>query len=284
MRKAIYILLISNLTFGQNATLDTNTILIGQQINFTISNEVKSTKIWPTYNEFLVEGIEIIKTAKIDTTDKIIKQQLTITAWDSGSFYIPPISFSENSQTEGLIINVITIALEDGAKLKDIKRPINEPIGLSDIWPWLVAILTLALIIFLIKRYLFSKKEIEKAIKPKVIIPADIVALKELSKLENAKIWQKGNIKEYHSQLSEIIRRYTENRFKFIALELTTDEILKEIHVILDEKLLTNLRIILQRADLAKFAKSKPVDTENTQSMTLAKEFVITTKEKKDNE
>ena len=284
MRKAIYILLISNLTFGQNATLDTNTILIGQQINFTISNEVKSTKIWPTYNEFLVEGIEIIKTAKIDTTDKIIKQQLTITAWDSGSFYIPPISFSENSQTEGLIINVITIALEDGAKLKDIKRPINEPIGLSDIWPWLVAILTLALIIFLIKRYLFSKKEIEKAIKPKVIIPADIVALKELSKLENAKIWQKGNIKEYHSQLSEIIRRYTENRFKFIALELTTDEILKEIHVILDEKLLTNLRIILQRADLAKFAKSKPVDTENTQSMTLAKEFVITTKEKKNNE
>ena len=284
MKKAIYILLISNLAFSQTATLDTNTILIGQQISFTISNEVNSTKIWPSYNDFLVEGIEIIKASKIDTTDKIIRQQLTITSWDSGSFYIPSIAFSENSKTEGLLINVLSIELEEGAKLKDIKRPINEPLGWSDIWPWLLAILTLVLIILLFKKYLFTKKEIEQNIKPTVTIPADIIALKELSELENAKIWQKGNIKEYHSQLSEIIRRYAENRFKFNALELTTDEILNEMKPILDENLLTNLRILLQRADLAKFAKSEPIDTENAESMVLSKEFVTTTKEKRDNE
>jgi len=284
MKKAIYILLISNLAFSQTATLDTNTILIGQQINFTISNEVNSTKIWPSYNDFLVEGIEIIKASKIDTTNKIIKQQLTITSWDSGSFYIPSIAFSENSKTEGLLINVLSIELEEGAKLKDIKRPINEPLGWSDIWPWLLTILTLVLIILLFKKYLFTKKEIEQNIKPTVTIPADIIALEELSELENAKIWQKGNIKEYHSQLSEIIRRYAENRFKFIALELTTDEILNEMKPILDENLLTNLRILLQRADLAKFAKSEPIDTENAESMVLSKEFVTTTKEKRDNE
>jgi hypothetical protein len=284
MRKVIYILLLSNFAFAQTATLDSNTILIGQQINFTITNKVTSTKIWPTYNEFLVEGIEIIKASKIDTTDGVITQEFVITAWDSGSYFIPPIAFSENSKTEGLLLNVQTIILAEDAELKDIKQPIEEPIGWSDIWPWLLGILILSLIIFILRKYVFNKNKPSIIIKPKVIIPADISALKELNALEKAKIWQEGNVKEYHSQLSEIIRRYTENRFQFIALELTTDEILQELKSILSDDQLNNLSTLLQRADLAKFAKSKPIDTENMESMVLAKGFVNATKQTKGNE
>ena len=284
MRKVIYILLLSNFAFAQTATLDSNTILIGQQINFTITNKVTSTKIWPTYNEFLVEGIEIIKASKIDTTDGVITQEFVITAWDSGSYFIPPIAFSENSKTEALLLNVQTIILAEDAELKDIKQPIEEPIGWSDIWPWLLGILILSLIIFILRKYVFNKNKPSIIIKPKVIIPADISALKELNALEKAKIWQEGNVKEYHSQLSEIIRRYTENRFQFIALELTTDEILQELKSILSDDQLNNLSTLLQRADLAKFAKSKPIDTENMESMVLAKGFVNTTKQTKRNE
>ena len=284
MRKVIYILLLSNFAFAQTATLDSNTILIGQQINFTITNKVTSTKIWPTYNEFLVEGIEIIKASKIDTTDGVITQEFVITAWDSGSYFIPAIAFSENSKTEGLLLNVQTIILAEDAELKDIKQPIEEPIGWSDIWPWLLGILILSLIIFIVKKYIFNKNKPSIIIKPKVIIAADISALKELNALEKAKIWQEGNVKEYHSQLSEIIRRYTENRFQFIALELTTDEILQELKSILSDDQLNNLSTLLQRADLAKFAKSKPIDTENMESMVLAKGFVNATKQTKGNE
>ena len=284
MRKVIYILLLSNFAFAQTATLDSNTILIGQQINFTITNKVTSTKIWPTYNEFLVEGIEIIKASKIDTTEGVITQEFVITAWDSGSYFIPPIAFSENSKTEALLLNVQTIILAEDAELKDIKQPIEEPIGWSDIWPWLLGILILSLIIFIVKKYIFNKNKPSIIIKPKVIIAADISALKELNALEKAKIWQEGNVKEYHSQLSEIIRRYTENRFQFIALELTTDEILQELKSILSDDQLNNLSTLLQRADLAKFAKSKPIDTENMESMVLAKGFVNATKQTKGNE
>ena len=92
-------------------------------------------------------------------------------------------------------------------------------------------------------------------------------------------MWQKGNIKEYHSKVSEIIRRYTENRFKFIALELTTDEILEELKSMLSDKQLSDIKVLLQRADLAKFAKNKPIDTENKESMILAKQFINSTKE-----
>jgi hypothetical protein len=284
MKKAIYILFISNYVFAQTATLDTNTILIGQQINFTISNQISSTEIWPSYDDFLADGVEIIKALEIDTTNEMISQQFIITAWDSGSYYIPSIIFSENHKTEVLLINVQTLVLAKDTELKDIKKPINEPIGWSDIWPWLLAISILILIIFLIKKYLFTKKEIEKTVRPKVIIDAHIVALKQLTKLEKKKMWQEGNIKEYQSQLSEIIRRYTENRFKFIALELTTDEILKKLQSILSTKQLNTLRTLLERADLAKFAKSKPVDTENKESMDLAQQFIKSTKEREENE
>ena len=284
MRKVIYILLLSNFAFAQTATLDSNTILIGQQINFTITNKVTSTKIWPTYNEFLVEGIEIIKASKIDTTDGVITQEFVITAWDSGSYFIPPIAFSENSKTQALLLNVQSIILAEDAELKDIKQPIEEPIGWSDIWPWLLGILILSLIIFILRKYVFNKNKQPIIVKPNVIIAADISALKELNALEKAKIWQEGNVKEYHSQLSEIIRRYTENRFQFIALELTTDEILQELKSILSDDQLNNLSTLLQRADLAKFAKSKPIDTENMESMVLAKGFVNATKQTKGNE
>ena len=284
MKKIIYILFISNYVFSQTAILDTNTILIGEQIKFTITNKISNTEIWPNYDDFIGEGIEIIKASEIDTTDELISQQFIITAWDSGSYYIPSIIFSKNHTTEEILINVKTLTLPEDAKLKDIKKPINEPIGWSDIWPWLVAISILILIIFLIKKHLFSKKEIKKKVKPKVTIPAHIIALKQLNQLKNKKMWQEGNIKEYQSQLSEIIRRYTENRFKFIALELTTDEILEKIQSILNNKQLKNLRTLLERADLAKFAKSKPVDTENKESMDLAQQFIESTKEGEKNE
>jgi low affinity Fe/Cu permease len=284
MKKLIPLLLLSHFAFSQTAQLDTNSIFIGEQTNFIIANELSNTSIWPTYEEFLVEGVEIIQTSELDTTENIISQTFTITVWDSGSYYIPAIEFSENNKTEGLLLNVQTVILEEGAELKDIKQPIQEPIGWSDIWPWLLGIVLLALVIYLLTKYVFNIKPKIKKVIPKVIIPADVTALKELTELDKQQLWQSGKIKDYQSELSEIIRRYTENRFNFIALELATDEILKELKIRLNAEQLANIRKLLQRADLAKFAKSKPNNSENEESMTLAKQFVNNTKAKKENE
>ena len=283
MKKIIALLLVSNIAWGQTAIMDTNSILIGEQINFSISNPISETEVWPTYDEFLADGIEIIKQGKLDTNENLISQNFIITVWDSGSYYIPPISFSENSKTQGLLLNVQTVILEEGAELKDIKQPMKAPIGWSDIWPWLVGIIVLALIIFLLKKYVFNKKDEVKIEKPKVIIPADITAIQQLTALDEAQVWQAGNIKQYYTELSEIIRRYTENRFNFIALELATDEIISELKSKVNNEQLASITILLQRADLAKFAKSKPDENENKESMQLAKHFVGQTKEKQIN-
>ena len=87
-------------------------------------------------------------------------------------------------------------------------------------------------------------------------------------------MWQHGLVKEYYSSISEIIRRYIEDRFEFIALEMTTDEILMKLNSITSNEYISSLKTLLQRADLAKFAKNKPIDTENQQSLILAKEFI----------
>ena len=283
MKKIIAFLLVSNIAWGQTAIMDTNSILIGEQINFSISNPISETEVWPTYDEFLADGIEIIKQGKLDTNENLISQNFIITAWDSGSYYIPPISFSETSRTEGLLLNAQTVILEEGAELKDIKQPMEAPIGWSDIWPWLLGIILFTLIVFLLKKYVFNKKEVIKIKKPKVIIPPDITALQQLTKLDEAQVWQAGNVKEYHSEISEIIRRYTENRFNFIALELATEEIISELKSKVNNEQLASITIILQRADLAKFAKSKPKETENKESMQIAKNFVEQTKQKQIN-
>jgi len=283
MKKIIALLLVSNITWGQTALIDTNSILIGEQINFSISNPISETEVWPTYDEFLAEGIEIIKQGKLDTNENLISQNFIITVWDSGSYYIPPISFSATSKTQGLLLNVQTIILEEGAELKDIKQPMEAPIGWSDIWPWLLGIVLLILIAYILKKYVFTKKEALKIEKPKVIIPADITALQQLTKLDEAQLWQAGNVKKYHSEISEIIRRYTENRFNFIALELATEEIISELKSKVNNEQLASITILLERADLAKFAKSKPEETENKESMQLAKHFVAQTKQKQIN-
>ena len=283
MKEIIALLLLSNIAWGQTAIMDTNSILIGEQINFSISNPISETEVWPTYDEFLADGIEIIKQGKLDTNENLISQNFIITAWDSGSYYIPPISFSETSRTEGLLLNVQTVILEEGAELKDIKQPMEAPIGWSDIWPWLLGIILFTLIVFLLKKYVFNKKEVIKIKKPKVIIPPDITALQQLTKLDEAQVWQAGNVKEYHSEISEIIRRYTENRFNFIALELATEEIISELKSKVNNEQLASITILLKRADLAKFAKSKPEETENKESMQLAKHFVAQTKQKQIN-
>ena len=81
--------------------------------------------------------------------------------------------------------------------------------------------------------------------------------------------------------VKEIIRTYLEDRFQILALELPTYDILQNLkNKNLQKENLTMLSAILQRADLAKYAKSKPTDSENTESMDLSVNFVKNTKVK----
>ena len=297
MKKLFFILInltISLFCFGQKAiiTLDTNAILIGEQITFKIECiDIDKTINWPLFNDTIVDGIEIISKSGIDTisnstTDKktySFSQEYLITSWDSGAYYIPPIKLNDNLSTKGLLLNVMSVSTDQNSEIKDIKEPLKPQYEFKDFLPWIILLLTIILIVYLLKKYVFNKKEkVEKKII-KTIVPAHITALKELNNIEKKKLWQSGKIKQYYSGISEILRKYMEHRFKFIALELTTDEILLNIKNTISREEYVELQQVLERADLAKFAKSKPNEEENKQSMELAKRFVDKTKKLENN-
>lgn len=289
MRKLLFTIFFftSTLLFSQVQNLDTSVIRIGEQTKLSISCNFEKGEpfVWPNFNDTIISGVEIIERTKVDsikTKDTItISQQFIITAFDSGNYYLPPIIFNETQKAEGLILNVKTIELADDAELKDIKPPINAPYGWSDIWPFLLGILLVILIYFLLKKYVFVKKKTEVKRKPKIIIPPDVIALNELATLKDKELWQSGKLKQYHSEISEILRIYLEDRFQILALELPTYDILQSLRNkgIQSENLHT-LTTILQRADLAKYAKSKPTDSENDESMSQSVGFVRNTKKK----
>lgn len=299
MKKLFFIfILISSISFSQTAILDTNTILIGDQIELNISVELNLNEEynWPEFTDSVYKKVEIISQSdlKEDTTEnsKIISQQILLTCFDSGSYYLPPIVFNKNKKTEGLLLNVNTIAINDSSAIMDIT---DTKIGTKDdytaeeieekernFWKriaWIIGILMLLfLIYYLIKKY---KKGESVITKRKIIVPPHITSLNKLQNLQKKKLWQKGELKEYYSELSLILREYTENRFNFQALELPTSDITKNLKQI-DSNILSKLEFVLLKADNIKYAKGLSLEEENKESMKKSKEFIQLTKIEKD--
>ena len=278
----LILLLINSKAWSQKISVDTNIIFVGQQVEIVISNNIKNSEFWPNFNDTLVNGLEIVQ-SDFDTLSEEIIQKIIITSWDSGSYYIPPVKFSATSKSNALIINVLLPNIDANSELKDIKGPLDDNIGWSDIWPWLVLILIILLSIFTYKKY-FNKKKKTVVVKKNIQTPAHILALNSLKKLENKKLIDKKDIKEYYSSISEIIRRYIENRFNFPALELTTYEILNIITALIKKEESISLKNILEISDLVKFAKKIPDQIENVKNLNLATDFVKKTKKEIINE
>ena len=290
MRKLLYIFLFfSQIAVAQLAVLDTNTILIGDQIklNITLELDHDESYVWPTFTDSVYKKVEIISKGKLRETIKenrtVISQQLVISCFDSGSHYLPPFVFNENKKTEGLILKVNSITLNDSVfMMAETPLKIGKDEDLTEkereeerrnkwriFFIILGIILLLVLIYYLIKKY----KRDNTILKPKVIIPPHITALNKLQALKKQKLWQKGEMKEYYSEISLILREYTEERFRFNALELPTSDIEKSLNSI-NKNWSRILVSILRKADNIKYAKGLSLEEENIIIMTQSVEFI----------
>ena len=210
-----------------------------------------------------------------------------ITVWDSDKYIIPAFTFSENNVSDLITLYVQDIDIKDtDTILKDIKGPLDDTFKKTikntknQIIKWIIFVIIFIIITYILYMVFLKKRLLRES---ETHIPAEVIAFNRLSELEQKKLWETGKINEYHTELSEIIRRYLEGRFKFIALELTTDEILNELKSAINNDVFKKLQKILERADLAKFAKNQPTDLQNLESMSLAKEIISSTK-KSENE
>lgn len=269
---------------------DTNNVTIGDPINLLLQfSSQKPQKVIFPFLQDSIGGLEIVKKFNIDTIkekDKfILQQRLIITAFDSGTFVIPPLTFMLEKKetndlypitTDSISLHFKTLEVDTTKPIKDIKAPLDEPFTLDELLPYIIAILGiigLAFVAFIIwKKY--KSREVIKELDYDPKIPPDVTALLALEELEKAKLWQTGKIKLYHSRLTEILRLYIYRVFNIKALEMTSSEILENLKNILQESQFSMLEEILERADLVKFAKFEPLADENAQSLIKAIEFV----------
>ena len=310
MRK-FWILLIAFILVGSNqlssqevsAVLDHDEIKIGEQTHIDLELRLsagQSDIMLPALKDTISRFIDIIEISNVDTTfdedditTKIFHQKITVTSWDSGLHVIPPFAFvvgGDTLKTEPMLLKVNTIVIEAEQDIKDIKEIIDVPFSL---WDWIlvnkvaIGIVILIIILAIVGWFIYKRYQNRPVEEKEVIVPkeaADTVALRKLEELEGKKLWQKGEIKEYHSLLSFIVREYIENRFEVRALEQTTDEIIPLIGDIpeVDKTLKSKLHQLLLLADMAKFAKQQPIASENEQAMKNAYQFIDQTAIKED--
>lgn len=280
------------------ARIDSTNILLGDQVKLFLEiNHPKNVKIlFPQVPDTIEQYIEVLGSTGIDTfkTDDEAVQKLiqafTITSFDSGSYRIPPMWFKidmgdrwDSVPSNGVTLNVYSMAIDTTKGPTDIKMPYDAPLTLKEVTPYILGVILIGAIIFLIL-YSIKRKKKGKPLfklpeKPKE--PAHVIALRELDRIKSEKIWQQEKTKQYYSEVTEVLRIYIEDRFEIQAMEQTSDETLESLRNrrdLISEKLFMNLSRILKLADLVKFAKYTPLPDDNNLTLVDAYFFVNETK------
>jgi len=275
------------------ATIDSTNIMIGEQtkIHLEIAADKNQPIQVPMISDTLMTGVEVLNISKIDTTDignnRIqMKYDYLITAFDSNLYLLPPfqvIAGADTAYSAELALKVSTLPVDTvSKKFYDIKGVRAPKFVLMDYLPFVLLILAIfavvALAIFIIYR-LLARKSLMPFKKEEPYVPPHVRAIRELDAIKEAKLWQAGKTKEYHSEITDTLRKYIQERFGIGAMEMTSGEILTDIEKRSEtDAAYDNLKQILILADFVKFAKYRSLPDENELSMMNAYLFVNTTK------
>ncbi|GJQ04109.1 BatD family protein [Capnocytophaga canimorsus] len=276
----LFLLLWIQLGYTQNPQIKVEVnpteIKIGEQIEFKISVEANQTEgnvIFPQGQTFI--PLEMVRASAVDTLlqqEKIrLMKTYYLTQFDSGSYTIPRQKIEVNSKsyyTDSLWVQVRNIPVDtlkqplyDIKPIMGVEKSSSFPYQfLFFVFGWLAVLLISILLVLLRKKkrgFWFKKTP----------LPPFEKAILGLKNLQNSKYLIESKHKEYYSELTDIVREYLEDEVRILAKESTTDELLGKIELLqesgklsLSSETITNLRSVLQTADLVKFAKNKPDD------------------------
>lgn len=297
----IGIFLIGNLSLAQepqisiSSKVDKSLIHIGDLIQYTIivthdrDVRVEMPGLGANLGGFEIRDYDVEEPRKQDGLI-VSEVNYAISTFFTGEFEIPPLtvlyytkgdSTAKALSTEKIKIVVESIKPSEAGDILDIKPPVEIPRSLWYLMRWFVlggGILILALIGFLI---VWRKKQGKSIlpVRPEIRRPPHEIAYEELDRLRQSDLLVEGEVKQYYTEISEIIRRYIEGRYFIIAMEMTTTEVLdglmgadvtvEELHI---------FQHFLDQCDLVKFAKVIPSDGETTVVIQIASEIIDRTK------
>jgi hypothetical protein len=240
----------------------------------------------------LVAGVEVLNISKeekeeLEQGQQQISRVYTLTSFDGKLYYLPPFQVKVDGkmyQSKSLALKVLEVEV-DTTNLNQYYGPKdvqNNPFLWSD-WSTAFWLSVLILLLMAVAYYLYLRlrdnKPIIKSFKiVKRLLPHQ-KAMKEIEQIKADKMVSSENQKEYYTKLTDTLRRYIEERYKFSAMEMTSSEIIERLTQDGDQKSLDELRELFTTADLVKFAKYSTLINENDKNLVSAIEFINQTKQ-----
>ncbi|WP_136667248.1 BatD family protein [Flavobacterium sp. H122] len=275
--KLYIILLLSSIGFAQTleTKVDTNKNKVGAQFTLTlrVKSKAKTNVVFPKDKTF--GTLEVIESYPIDTVKEESKFELIkkygLTQFDTGKFVIPKMPVLINNKSyysDSIKVEVFNVKVDTlKQKMYDIKPIIEAERPVGDWWKYLLGGLVLAGLVYL-GYYLWKKNQNQKILEPVYSTPIE-KATGLLQQLEKKQLLEKGEIKAYYSEMTDIARDYIEEAIEIPAKESTTSELIVGLRqaaqkrkLKLSKETVESLEKVLKQADLVKFAQSKPLDYE----------------------
>jgi hypothetical protein len=196
----------------------------------------------------------------------------SLAVYDTGQHVLPemPVVITgatpETLYTPQLGVAIHSLAPDTASAILPLKPYREHPFRWIDVWralkssplTWIGALLALAVAGWWIWRRYFRKIPAEE-LKPVAVLRPHDQAVRDLIALKDRHYPQRGMLKEFYSEYSQIMRAYLEGRYEFPALEMTTFDLERDLE---DDKfpglLPRKLLPTLHEADLVKFAKYIP--------------------------
>ena len=277
-------------TASARASVDSSSFILGDRIIVHVDlRHSPGITLQPLVPDSIGGFTVLGQTGVQKVTDSTARAEFVLAKYDSGDATIPAMPFmyflpgdtaTHIAQTNPLRVTINTVPPDTSKDIKDLRPIMSLPLAWEDIG--LYGGILLAIIALAYFGYRFWKKRKEGKGEDGYVPPpraAHVIAIEELGALKAKKLWQAGHVKEYYSELTEILRRYFENRFSMPALEETTDEIMDGLRKLRPgAELLQSTESVLRIADLVKFAKHAPTMSEHEQSMEAVYVFVDRTK------
>ncbi|MBC9931335.1 hypothetical protein [Chitinophaga qingshengii] len=295
--------LLAQQTLEVTAKADTSNIRIGEQVKLhlratvpaAVFNKPEFRLLFPTVPDSL-EHFEVVNRSNLDTLTqqdlKVLQQTLTVTSFDSGRWEFPPLKFEvygangansiDTLFSQPLGIDVNTVAVDTTKAFKPIKTVQAVPWNIWDYWLYIAIGAAVVLIVLGLLLYFRKRPEKKPAVKLPLVTPYEL-AVQQLKSLKGEQLWQQGDIKQYYTRLTDILRTYFEHQFGIAALEQTSEELLNNIKPVTKlNQQRDKLRALLAIADLAKFAKLQPTADEHEDCMHKAEEILEWTRPKEE--